>query len=104
MSALASLWQLLLTVSRICPVILLLRLLFAFVFVWVWVCVCFFSIRSAPECLESGRLLSVASIDTALGELLAAFEDEAQVRTYLVRVFLGGGPRYIYSDQMGDKE
>eukprot|EP00904_Undaria_pinnatifida_P006001 jgi/Undpi1/2530/HiC_scaffold_13.g05909.m1 len=38
------------------------------------------SARSAPECLESGRLLSVtvASIDTALVELQAAFEEEAQ--------------------------
>eukprot|EP00752_Nemacystus_decipiens_P014554 g12962.t2 len=36
------------------------------------------SARSAPECLESGRSISVATIDTALGELRAAFEEEAQ--------------------------
>lgn len=35
--------------------------------------------RSAPECLESGKCISVATIDTALGELRAAFEAEAQV-------------------------
>ncbi|CBN79704.1 hypothetical protein Esi_0388_0014 [Ectocarpus siliculosus] len=36
------------------------------------------SARSAPECLESGRCVTVATIDTALGELRAAFEEEAQ--------------------------
>lgn len=36
--------------------------------------------RSAPECLESGRCISVATIDTALGELRNAFEEEAQVQ------------------------
>ncbi|CAN0281664.1 unnamed protein product [Scytosiphon promiscuus] len=36
------------------------------------------SARSAPECLESGRSLTVATIDTALGELRAAFDEEAE--------------------------
>ncbi|CAM9762795.1 unnamed protein product [Ectocarpus fasciculatus] len=36
------------------------------------------SARSAPECLESGRCVTVGTIDTALGELRAAFEEEAQ--------------------------
>lgn len=43
------------------------------------------SSRSAPECLESGRCVSIATIDAALGELRAAFEDEAKVRARVQR-------------------
>lgn len=41
-----------------------------------------YSTRSAPERLESVECLSIATIDSALGELRVAFEDEAQVSMF----------------------